>query len=171
NEPQTMSEPEKIQIEPIVEFGEKRRDVGSLLGELRGNVTVEGTKDNLALNRDLVRTENLVVEKAEPVKKDSRVKVIIDKEIEANNSDFKVTMKKNNDEVIKKDESSSVISDRKEMAELVQSFAKNFAFMYFLDEDTELNLKVEVVEIILNSENVTKEFIRDTFKKLIKKYI
>ncbi|MGL4533620.1 MAG: hypothetical protein ACRCUA_00950, partial [Fusobacteriaceae bacterium] len=171
NEPQTMSQPEKIQIEPIVEAGEKRRDMGSLLGGLMVDLTVKGTKDNLALNRDLVKTENLVVEKVEPVKKDLRVKVIIGKEIEASNSDFKVTMEKNNDEVIKKDESSSIISDRKEMAELVQSFAKNFAFMYFLDEDTELNLKVEVVEIILNSENVTKDFIRDTFKKLIKRYI
>ncbi|MGL5050085.1 MAG: hypothetical protein ACRC6E_05555, partial [Fusobacteriaceae bacterium] len=108
NEPQTMSQPEQIQIEPIVEFGEKRRDVDSLLGELSGNVTVEGTKDNLALNRDLVRTENLVVEKSEPVK------VVIEENI------VEKTL------------------DNKRISELLKEKTKVMSIVYGFDEEQEL---------------------------------
>ncbi|MGL6119751.1 MAG: hypothetical protein ACRC0V_04530, partial [Fusobacteriaceae bacterium] len=140
NEPKTMSEPERI-----VEAGEKRRDMGSLLGGLMGNLTVKNT------NKNLVKSEF----SSEPVEKDSKIEILKDKEPQINNE------QKNEIEII---------TDKKEMAEIIKNFAKNITFMYSLDEDIEFNLKVEVVEIILNSENVTKELIRDTFKKLVKKY-
>ncbi|MGL6168912.1 MAG: hypothetical protein ACRC0Y_11550, partial [Fusobacteriaceae bacterium] len=145
NELKTMSEPEQIQIEPIVEAGEKRRDMGLLLGGLMGNLTVKKT------NKNLVKSEF----NSEPVEKDSKIEILKDKEPQINNE------QKNEVEII---------TDKKEMAEIIKNFAKNITFMYSLDENIEFNLKVEVVEIILNSENVTKELIRDTFKKLVKKY-
>ncbi|MGL5049275.1 MAG: hypothetical protein ACRC6A_09620, partial [Fusobacteriaceae bacterium] len=67
NEPKTMSQPEQIQIEPILEVGEKR-DMGSLLGGLMGNLTVKGIKESSVATKGLLKTENLVVEKSEPIK-------------------------------------------------------------------------------------------------------
>ncbi|MGL6168555.1 MAG: hypothetical protein ACRC0Y_09735, partial [Fusobacteriaceae bacterium] len=67
NEPKTMSQPEQAKIEPIVEVGEKR-DMGSLLGGLMGNLTVKGIKESSVATKGLLKTENLVVEKSEPIK-------------------------------------------------------------------------------------------------------
>ncbi|MGL4533819.1 MAG: hypothetical protein ACRCUA_01970, partial [Fusobacteriaceae bacterium] len=68
NEPQTMSQPEQVEIEPIFEAGEKRRDMGSLLGGLMVDLTTKGIKESSAATKGLLKTENLVVEKVEPVK-------------------------------------------------------------------------------------------------------
>ncbi|MGL6168242.1 MAG: hypothetical protein ACRC0Y_08145, partial [Fusobacteriaceae bacterium] len=147
NEPKTMSQPE-----PIVEFGEKRRDVGSLLGRISGNLTVKGTKDNLELNRGLLKTENLVVEKAEEKKKNET----ISKNIEIN---------ENNDKLVERQ------LDRKEIGIFIQKYTNNISLIYGLDEDTELNLKVEVAEVVLESEIVTENLVKNIFKKIMKKYI
>ncbi|MGL5125148.1 MAG: hypothetical protein ACRC6U_04090, partial [Fusobacteriaceae bacterium] len=147
NEPKTMSHPE-----PIVEFGEKRRDVGSLLGGLSGNLTVKGTKDNLAPNRDLVRTENLVVEKTEEKKKTETISRIIE-------------INENNDKLVERQ------LDRKEIGIFIQKYTNNISLIYGLDEDTELNLKVEVAEVVLESEIVTENLVKNIFKKIMKKYI
>ncbi|MGL5054396.1 MAG: hypothetical protein ACRC54_01760, partial [Fusobacteriaceae bacterium] len=140
NEPQTMSQPEQAEIEPMVEAGEKRRDMGSLLGELRGNVTVEGTKDNLALNRDLVRTENLVVEKAEPVK------VVIEENI------VEKTL------------------DNKRISELLKEKTKVMSIVYGFDEEQELKLRMEVAQELVRLEVVTEKLITKKFDEIMKKW-
>ncbi|MGL4533758.1 MAG: hypothetical protein ACRCUA_01665 [Fusobacteriaceae bacterium] len=140
NEPQTMSQPEQVEIEPIFEAGEKRRDVGSLLGRISGNVTVEGTKDNLSLNRDLVRTENLVVEKAEPVK------VLIEENI------VEKTL------------------DNKRISELLKEKTKVMSIVYGFDEEQELKLRMEVAQELVRLEVVTEKLITKKFDEIMKKW-
>ncbi|MGL4533907.1 MAG: hypothetical protein ACRCUA_02415, partial [Fusobacteriaceae bacterium] len=61
--------------------------------------------------------------------------------------------------------------DRKEIGIFIQKYTNNISLIYGLDEDTELNLKVEVAEVVLESEIVTENLVKNIFKKIMKKYI
>lgn len=69
-------------------------------------------------------------------------------------------------------ENDEKILTRKEISSLLEKEVMKYAILYNIDESKELELKLEVVEMILNRlEGVTSQFITETLNNLIKKYI